>query len=290
MNVFPISGGVLIENVPDFNLRHTFLCGQCFRWNENADGSFTGVAFGRAVRIAASDNNITLFNTNLQEFNEIWQKYFDFKRDYSVIKSEVAHDALMRRAVSFGSGIRILHQDAWETVISFIISASNNIPRIKGIIERLCENFGREITADGKKYYTFPTPGELRGVTASDLAPLRCGFRDVYIEDAVRSIFDGRLNLGELKTMPLSAAKKSLLSVKGIGSKVADCILLFGCGRFGVFPVDTWINKAMTALYPEQCEKYGSVRAAGENYFGEYCGIAQQYLFYYARENKIEGI
>ncbi len=287
MNIIEIENGVLLEDVPDFNLRHTFLCGQCFRWDEMPCGSFIGVAGGSVIKITASNNNITLYNTNLQEFFEKWQKYFDFSRDYGKLKTELAKDELMRRATSFGSGIRILHQDTWETVISFIISASNNIPRIKGIISRLCECFGKEITMDGVSYYTFPTPEDLKNCTASDLAPLRCGYRDTYIIDAVHSIYDGRLDLDALKTLPLTDAKKMLLSVKGIGNKVADCILLFGCGRFGVFPVDTWIKKAMHQLYPEECGKYPTVREAGEKYFGENCGLAQQYIFFYARENKL---
>lgn len=272
----------------DFNLKHIFLCGQCFRWDENDDGSFTGVAFGRAVKIKSSDKYITLFNTNLQEFNEIWSKYFDISRNYGELKCNIAKDDIMRAAVEYGSGIRILRQDTWETVISFIISASNNIPRIKGIISRLCELYGNKIEAFGNTYYSFPTPEALKGVSEEDLAPIRSGFRAKYIADAVNAYFDGRLCIENFPSMSTDEIKKQLLSIKGIGNKVADCILLFGCGRFDVFPVDTWIKKAMQSLYPKECKRCGDIRLAGEQYFGENCGLAQQYLFYYARENKLK--
>lgn len=271
----------------DFNLKHTFLCGQCFRWDENDDGSFTGIALDRVVKIKASDKYITLFNANLQEFNEIWSNYFDFSRDYGVLKCNIAKDDIMRAAVDYGWGIRILHQNTWETIISFIISASNNIPRIKGIISRLCELYGNKIEAFGNTYYTFPTPQALKGATESDLAPIRSGFRAKYIVDAVNAVFDGRLNLNEFPNMSTQEIKQRLLGINGIGNKVADCILLFGCGRFDVFPVDTWIKKAMNSLYPDECARCRDVRTAGEEYFGENCGLAQQYLFYYARENKL---
>ncbi len=271
----------------DFNLKHIFLCGQCFRWDENTDGSFTGIAHGRVVKIKASDKYITLFNANLQEFNEIWSNYFDISRNYTSLKCKIAKDDTMRAAVKYGSGIRILRQDTWETIISFIISASNNIPRIKGIISRLCELYGNKIEAFGNTYYSFPTPEALKGITEDDLAPIRSGFRAKYIVDAVNAFFDGRLCIENFSDMSTPKIKKCLLDIKGIGNKVADCILLFGCGRFDVFPVDTWIKKAMQSLYPEECKRYGDIRRTGEMYFGESCGLAQQYLFYYARENKL---
>lgn len=271
----------------DFNLQHIFLCGQCFRWEENSDGSFTGIALDRVVKIKTSDKQITIFNTNLREYNEIWSKYFDISRDYGILKRSIAKDDIMRAAVEYGNGIRILRQDTWETIVSFIISASNNIPRIKNIISALCKLYGNKIEAFGSTYYSFPTPDILRGLTVEDLAPIRSGFRAKYIIDAVNAVFDGRLNISEFPAMTTSEIKKQLLTVNGIGNKVADCILLFGCGRFDVFPVDTWIKKAMHSLYPSECKQYGDIRLAGEKYFGESCGLAQQYLFYYARENKL---
>lgn len=287
MDITAENNTVTIHNLSDFNLKHIFLCGQCFRWDENEDGSFTGVAMDRVIKISAHDNNYTLFNTNLQEFNEIWLDYFDLKRNYSDLKKQVAIDEIMKKATEYGFGIRILRQNLWETMISFIISASNNIPRIKQIVARLCEMFGEKICFDNKVYYTFPSPEKMKGVTEDDLAPVRSGFRAKYIADAAEKVNSGELNLTELAKMPTAEAKEKLLTVKGIGSKVADCILLFGMGRFDVFPVDTWIDKAMKNLYPSQCEGIRNVREAGETIFGENCGLANQYIFFYARDNKL---
>ncbi|MBR2471689.1 MAG: DNA-3-methyladenine glycosylase 2 family protein [Clostridia bacterium] len=276
-----------MKNLNSFNPVHTFDCGQCFRWNKNDDGSFTGVACGRVIKVSYTNNNFTLYNTNLQEFNLIWSKYFDIDRDYDEIRTSLAIDDTMRRATDCGSGIRILRQDTWETVVSFIISASNNIPRIKQIVEALCRLYGKKIYMDGKEYYTFPSYQDLQGIEEGDLAPIKSGFRAKYIVDAVKKANDGSLDFAALETEDITTSRNMLLEVKGIGNKVADCILLFGCGRFDVFPVDTWIKKAMTALYPAHCEGVKTIAEAGEKLFGKYCGLAQQYLFYYARENKL---
>ena len=276
-----------LENLNSFNPVHTFDCGQCFRWNKNDDGSFTGVAHGRVIKVSYTNNNFTLYNTNLQEFNLIWSKYFDIDRDYDGIRESLAIDDTMRRATDCGSGIRILRQDTWETIVSFIISASNNIPRIKQIVESFCRLYGKKIYMDSKEYYTFPSPQDLFGIEEGDLAPIKSGFRAKYIVDAVKKANDKSLDFAALETEDITTARNMLLEVKGIGNKVADCILLFGCGRFDVFPVDTWIKKAMTALYPAEVEGVKNLAEAGEKLFGKYCGLAQQYLFYYARENKL---
>lgn len=287
MKVTQHNNCIILENVTDFNLRHVFLCGQCFRWDETDENTFIGVAGGRVLKISSSDNNITLFDTKLQEFNEIWLKYFDLTRDYSALKKVIAIDDIMKKATQYGGGIRILNQDIWETVISFIISSSNNIPRIKQIISRLCELYGEKIEYENKTYYTFPSPEAMCGVTEEALAPIRAGYRAKYIVDAVQKVNSGEVDLSKIKTEPLGEAKKMLLSIKGIGSKVADCILLFGAGRLNVFPVDTWIDKAMRGMYPQKCDAFKNIADAGDAIFGEYCGLAQQYIYFYARENKL---
>lgn len=287
MQIKEIPEGLILCGTERFNLNHVFDCGQCFRWIKQPDGSYTGVAKGKVIRLCASDNNITIFNTNLQEFFEIWEDYFDLKTDYAAFQKRLLIDKTMENAVSTGQGIRILRQDTFEALISFIISASNNIPRIMKIVDSLCTLFGDEIVFEGKTYYTFPTPEKMRNLTVEDLAPIRSGFRAKYIVDAVQKVCDGTVNLEALKTMGAAEARKHLMQINGVGPKVADCVLIFGAGRLDVFPVDTWIDKAMKTLYPEAC-KGVSVRAAGEALFGDICGLAQQYIFYYARENKIE--
>ena len=287
MQIKEINGGLLLCDAERFNLTHVFDCGQCFRWIKQSDGSYIGVAKGKVLRLSSSDNNITIFNTSLQEFFEIWENYFDLKTDYAGFQERLRIDKTMENAISAGEGIRILRQDTFEALISFIISASNNIPRIMKIVDRLCENFGDEIKFEGKSYYTFPTPEKLRGITEEDLAPIRSGFRAKYIVDAVEKVLDGTVRLDELGEMSVDEARAHLMQINGVGPKVADCVLIFGAGRLDVFPVDTWIDKAMKKLYPEVC-KGVNVRVAGQTLFGDICGLAQQYIFYYARENKLE--
>ena len=273
---------VYITGVQDFDLEQTFMCGQCFRWNKTSENSYTGVACGKVLKISLIDDNIVLHGTTPNDYHNIWEKYFDLPRNYAEIKKALAVDEVMEKAIGAGSGIRILKQDIWETIISFIISASNNIPRIKKIITALCENFGEPLT-DG--FFSFPSPEKLRGITIQDLAPIRAGFRAKYIVDAVNKINSGEVNIFSLDSLDTESAKKELLKINGVGNKVADCILLFALGRMEVFPVDVWINNTMCKLYPDRCTTILSVRTAGREIFGNYCGIAQQYLFYYAREN-----
>ncbi len=287
MNIKEFNGGVILQNTDCFNLRHIFDCGQCFRWIRQTDGSYVGVARSKVIRVTSYDNNITIFNTNLQEFFDIWEDYFDLKADYRLYQKRLSKDDIMEKAISEGNGIRILRQDTFEALISFIISASNNIPRIMKIVDNLCTLYGERIEYDGKTYYSFPTAERMRGVNAQELAPIRAGFRAKYIADAVEKVLNGTVNLESLSTLPVKDAREQLMQINGVGPKVADCVLIFGAGRLDVFPVDTWIDKAMKTLYPKACKEV-SVRQAGENLFGDICGLAQQYIFYYARENKLE--
>lgn len=289
MKIKEFNGGIILEGAQSFNVNHIFDCGQCFRWIKQQDGSYIGVAKNKVVKVASSNNNITIFNTNLQEFFSVWEDYFDLKADYGQYMKRLSFDKTMEKAISGGNGIRILRQDTFEALISFIISASNNIPRIMKIVDSLCALYGEEIEFEGKTYYSFPDAEKLRGVTAEDLAPIRSGFRAKYIADAVEKVLNGTVQLEKLKDMPREEARKHLMQINGVGPKVADCVLIFGAGRLDVFPVDTWIDKAMKNLYPEAC-KGVNVRQAGENLFGDICGLAQQYIFYYARENKLEKV
>lgn len=276
------SNNVILNNPHDFNLEQTFMCGQCFRWNKLDDNSFSGIAHGKFLKISAHEKKIIFHDCSPKDYYNIWEKYFDMERDYSAIKKELSSDPVMKKASEQGSGIRILKQDLWETTISFIISASNNIPRIKKIISALCENFGDKID-DG--VFSFPTYKQMQGITAEDLVPIRAGFRAKYIVDAVNKANSRDVDFNYLDKLDTDSARSELLKINGIGNKVADCILLFALGRTEVFPVDVWINNTMCKLYPDRCVSLADVRSAGPEIFGKYCGIAQQYLFYYAREN-----
>lgn len=281
------SGNIILTNVPDFDLRHIFDCGQAFRFDKEADGSYFGVAFGHALKISQNGSRVILHETTEQEFNDIWYNFFDFDRDYGEIKRALAHDDVMRQATEYGFGIRILRQELWETIISFIISASNNIPRIKGIIERLCINFGNEINYMGKTCFSFPEPETLAKLTVSDLSVIRAGFRDKYILDAARKIAGGELSLDYIRSLPTAEAKTELMKINGVGNKVSDCILLFGLNRADSFPVDVWIRRIMEFCYFGKEVSIKDVSELACEKFGELGGFAQQYLFFWARDNKI---
>lgn len=223
------------------------------------------------------------------DIKEIVINYFDLNRNYSEIKHKLSKiDENVNLSVKYGEGIRILNQDLWETIISFIISANNNIPRIKGIIERLSQKYGKEIDWNGEKYYTFPTPEELRDVEVQDFREIGTGFRDIRLYETTKTILEKRLNLKELYNIDTLKAREELLTLSGVGPKVADCILLFSdLKRFDVFPIDVWVRRVMNELYihnedENKVNKKLVLKIANEK-FGNLCGIAQQYLFYWKR-------
>ena len=254
----------------DIDIAKTLDCGQAFRFSEDG-GVWRGVAMGRALSLTQEGNKITLFNVKEEEFNSLWRRYFDLDRDYEMIKSSVSSNEILKKATDFSDGIHILRQEPWEAVCSFIISANNNIPRIKGIISRLCENFGFKI-ADG--LFTFPSAERIAALTLDDLAVIKSGFRAKYILDAAQKFSRNEIDVEALYTLPVDEARAALMTIKGIGPKVADCALLFGWGRVECFPVDVWIRRAMDHFFGENGLPSEAV---------EYAGIVQQYLFYWAR-------
>ena len=278
---------LILTGLDSFNLSHIFDCGQCFRWNRNADGSFFGIAMGKALKISENDENVIFHNTSIDDFNNIWKEYFDFNTSYSQIKKELSVDKVLKEAIGYGDGIRILKQDLWECVVSFIISASNNIPRIKKIVEALCYNFGEKISYMDEVFYSFPGPEKINSLTLEDLSVIKAGFRDKYILDAAEKFVSGEISYDMLKKMSAEDAKKTLMTVKGIGNKVADCIVLFGLSKCESFPIDVWIKRIMEYCYFEGEEPIGKISEFAKEKFGSLGGYAQQYLFFYARENKI---
>ena len=257
----------------DFDPEKIFECGQCFRWNADPDGSYTGVARGLAVRIRRDGDSLLITGTE-EQFEKIWYDYFDLGRNYAAIRASLARDGYMREASGFGAGIRILHQDSWEGLCSFILSQCNNIPRIKQIVEALCRRYGRAVRLEDKICYTFPDAATVAGLTEEDLAPVRCGYRARYILAAARQICEGKLDLESLAAGSCEAARTALKQLDGVGDKVANCVLLFGLHGLSAFPVDVWMKRALEQHY-------------GRNFdpavFGKYAGIAQQYMFYYQR-------
>lgn len=286
MKIYEKNTDLVLENVQDFNLEQTFDCGQCFRW-DRLDGGFIGVAYGHPLYITESGSNIVLHNTSMHDWDTVWRDYFDADRDYGKIKNTLSADSVMKEAISFGGGIRILNQEPFECLISFIISASNNIPRIKKIINELCIAFGDKIEYMGKTFYSFPSPDRLAQLDLSDLSVIKAGFRDKYILNAAKSVNDGRIDPECLKNASAEYAKTELLKLSGVGNKVADCVLLFSLKKYSSFPIDVWIKRIMEYCYFDSEQSKEIIAQLAENKFGALGGFAQQYLFYWARENKI---
>ena len=261
---------VIIPDFPDFDLAQTLDCGQAFRWKSLPDGSFLGVAGQKICQISRIGSDILLEGVSRSDFEGFWYDYFDLGRDYAAIRRRLAEDPVMARALAYAPGIRVLRQQPWEALASFIISQNNNIKRIKGIIDRLCETFGDPLPGG---LFTFPGPERLAPLRPEDLAPLRAGFRARYLIDAAQKVSSGRVDLPSLEALPLDQARAQLLRITGVGGKVADCALLFGCGRIDCFPLDVWMKRVMAQLFPQGLPPAASGCA----------GIAQQYLFHYAR-------
>ena len=282
----------VLENAKSFNIRDIFECGQCFRWNKQEDGSYTGIWKENVLNIRQEDNKI-IFKGICQngDIEKEVKEYFDLERNYEEIKDKLAKiDENMKSSIKYGEGIRILNQDLWETIISFIISANNNIPRIKGIIERLSKKYGKEIKWNNESYYTFPTAEELKNVTVEEYRNLGLGFRDIRLYETTKMINEKQIDLEKLKQNPnTQEVRDKLLTLSGVGPKVADCILLFSTlKRFEVFPIDVWVRRVMNELYIKKEDETKvskkEIEKLAQEKFGNLAGMAQQYLFYWRRE------
>lgn len=268
---------IKLEKNCRFNATDTFECGQCFRWNCDDNGVYVGISAGKVCCVMERD---IICN---DEDNEYWSQYFSLSTDYDAICSRLNKiDDKISSCIEFGSGIRILKQDVWETIVSFIISANNNIPRIKKIIESMCKMFGDRIEFDGKVYYSFPSAERLAEIDISELAPLKAGYRDKYIMDAAQKVASGEVDIANLDKLPDDELKKNLMKIKGVGGKVADCIMLFAFERFSVFPVDVWIKRIITEVYGVEDKL---IQQYVREKYGDIAGFAQQYLYYYYRSN-----
>ena len=276
--------------VKDFDLKNTFENGQCFRFNPYK-GGYLGVALGEVIYLQKTgETTFRISGVNAEVFIEKFVPYFDLETDYACIAASFPPEENLQKAMEYGRGMRILHQDVWETLVSFIVSQNNHIGRIKAILERICTCYGTPIAFDGAVFYTFPAPEQLKDVSAGDYAALGCGYRAAYLEELVQNTLEGKINLDRLQKCGYDDAKEQLLALKGIGPKVADCILLFGLGHLEAFPVDTWVKKVMETLYLKKPASGAEIKQFARGAFGAYAGLAQQYLFYYAREHKIKGI
>ncbi|MDR2345018.1 MAG: hypothetical protein LBE18_03040 [Planctomycetaceae bacterium] len=288
----------------ELSLTATFDCGQCFRWRrENADSdsdsfvpsqrrrdkvkrnncndncdsdsignkiSYNGIVCGLPIRVYSDGVSVRAKGYGTIDF---WRNYFDLERDYKSILSQFGDHPFTAAAIKFGCGLRVLKQDAWEMLVSYIISQNNNIPRISSSISKICAMCGERIEFDGLEFYSFPSAEKILKLNESELRQAGLGYRTDYLISVSQAAAEGKINLDEIKKLPTDEAREILLQLRGVGPKVANCVLLFGLGKLDAFPIDTWINKA--AKY------YGNNLDATR--FGKYAGIAQEYIFYYIR-------
>ena len=294
-NVVEQQNSIIIEDVKDFNIKQILECGQCFRWERITDTNYIIVAFRRVIEVVQEGNKVIIYNTNMKDFNEIWKSYFDLDRDYGVIKEELSKDELLRKSVEFGYGIRILNQDPFEILISFIISARNSIPSIMKTIKKISEKWGDKLEYKGNIYYAFPTPEQLKKATLDEIKETGASFRSKYIVDTIGNVNAAieakqkgelteelrQFDLDYIKSLPSDECHKALQNFMGVGAKVADCIMLFSLGKHSAFPVDVWIKRAMIHFYLAPDVSLNKIRVFGREKFGELSGLAQQYLFYY---------
>lgn len=285
----------ILKNQESFELKDIFECGQCFRWNKNENGSYTGVIKAGVLNVNKDEEkNQVIIKGKIfddEDIESVVTEYFDLKTNYNEIKQILSKvDLYLEESIHFGKGIRILKQDFWETIISFIISANNNIPRIKKIINNLSKEYGTLIEWNGQEYYTFPTIENLSKASIEDLRKLGLGFRDKRIYKTTQMILNKELDLENiLKIKDTNIVKNELLKLDGVGEKVADCILLFSLHRFDVFPIDVWVRRVMNELYIhnniEEKVKKEDIKQLAKEKFKDYQAMAQQYLFYWKREN-----
>ena len=265
-----------IDRPKNFDIAQIFDCGQCFRFNRHMskENTYCGVAFGKYLEITQNDTSVD-FNCDKKTFDTLWQSFLDLDNDYSLYIDSFKDDKTLHEASLFSSGIRILRQDPWETLCSFIISQNNNIPRIKGIIENMSKTYGEKIEcSDGVERYSFPTAKSLYEAGTDAIFALKTGFRAKYIFDAASKVTGGDIDLDSLFDMPLDDAMQALMTIKGVGPKVASCVLLFGFSKYDAFPIDVWVKKILANYYND---------GMSPHFTGKHAGIAQQYLFYYER-------
>lgn len=276
MNYTQKNGTLVLTDISSFSLDEILECGQSFRWTAIESSpyplSYEGIAHGKKLQISQEGTTLYFHDTTKDDFEKVWKTYFDLERDYSAIKTLFRTDDTLSKAIAHAPGIRVLQQEPWEALCSFIFSQNNNIKRISGLVQRFCQQFGEEVR-DGE--YSFPTPERIASLTVEDLAPVRAGFRAKYIIHAAQCVASGKVSLSLPYTLPLPEAKEHLMQIKGVGPKVSDCVLLFGFHRLECFPTDVWIQRVMSTFYPKGLPTE----------ILPYAGLAQQYLFHYARLN-----
>ena len=277
---------VTVDGVNDFTLSQILECGQCFHFDKLDEEVYEVVAFGRAVKMEQTDKVLRIYGSSMEDYEGIWKLYLDMDNDYGLIKQSVIKaDGALKTAVDEKSGIRILNQDFFETLISFIVSQNKSIPQIKQCVKNISHRFGDEVIGyNGEAFYVFPDVQRLHDATEEELRECKVGFRAPYIKNATEAVYSGAVTKEKLDELDIAQARELLMTIKGVGEKVANCVLLFGLGRREAFPVDVWMKRIMEQMYFDGKDtKKQDIESFAVNKFGDLGGYAQQYLFDYAR-------
>lgn len=277
---------VTVDGVNDFTLSQILECGQCFHFDKLDEEVYEVVAFGRAVKMEQTDKVLRIYGSSMEDYEGIWKLYLDMDNDYGLIKQSVIKaDGALKTAVDEKSGIRILNQDFFETLISFIVSQNKSIPQIKQCVKNISHRFGDEVIGyNGEAFYVFPDVQRLHDATEEELRECKVGFRAPYIKNATEAVYSGAVTKEKLDELDIAQARELLMTIKGVGEKVANCVLLFGLGRREAFPVDVWMKRIMEQMYFDGKDtKKQDIEVFAVNKFGDLGGYAQQYLFDYAR-------
>lgn len=290
MRIYQQKNNTIIEGINDFNLEQTLECGQCFRFYKQNDNGYVVVAYEKLIHVKQEDDNLIFFNNSIEEVENIWIDYFDLKRDYGKIKNFLLqNDKKLEPAIKEKYGVRILNQQFHEMLISFIISQNKQIPHIKQLVRRISEEYGEYLgEVNGERYYSFPDVKTLGTITEEAFREMKTGFRAPYLYDAAQKLATGVISMETLKGLNENETRDKLISIKGVGEKVANCVMLFSLGFREAFPVDVWIKRIMESVYfnGEDTPK-DKIQLFAKEQYGEYGGYAQQYLFCFGRENKV---
>lgn len=285
MNITKDNNAIIIQDIECFDLKHTLDCGQCFHFFEEEDGSYTIVSGDKFSNVSYREGNLIFKSSNLDDVESYWVNYFDLNRDYASLENDLSQkDEYLKKAVDFGSGMRILKQDPYDMVMMFIISANNNIKRITQIIHTLSERYGQCLgECNGRTLYGFPKAEILMNLSVDALRHCGLGYRDKYMKKTSEMLYNKEVVLDDLYDKSLLDIEKSLMTLSGVGKKVADCIALFAYGNAEAFPLDTWVKKILTQYYAVDYKDKKALEQFIKEYFGQTAGFAQQYLFYHIR-------
>lgn len=290
MRIYTRKNNTIIEEVRDFELSQTLECGQCFRFYRQEENDYVVVAYGKLLHIRQENDVLTFYDCDATTVRDIWIPYFDLERDYGSIKSFLlSKDKKLEKAINEKYGVRILNQEFHEMLISFIISQNKQIPQIKQLVKHISEEYGDFLgEINGEKYYSFPKVEVLGNITEEKFRELKTGFRAPYLADAVDKLSKKQLYSNMFQNLDEKKAREKLMTVKGVGEKVANCVMLFALGYRDAFPIDVWIKRIMENLYFDGKDtSKEKIAGFAEKMYGEYGGYAQQYLFCYGRDNNI---